>query len=127
MGLDSCKVEAVVAVSDVGSAKDFYEGKLGLSGGTDEPDGGITYQCAENTAIHIYPSPDNAGKSGATVAAFRADDLEALVDEVSANGAEFERYDEGPIKTDEKGIATMGDAKIAWIKDPDGNILGIGS
>jgi catechol 2,3-dioxygenase-like lactoylglutathione lyase family enzyme len=127
MGLDSCKVEAIVAVSDVDEAKEFYEGKLGFGDGTDEPDGGITYQCAESTSIHIYPSPDNAGKSGATVAGFRADDLDALVDELSGNGVEFERYDQDPIKTDEKGIATLGEARIAWIKDPDGNILGVGS
>jgi catechol 2,3-dioxygenase-like lactoylglutathione lyase family enzyme len=39
MGLESCKVEATVAVSDMEKAKEFYEGKLGLSGGTEEPDG----------------------------------------------------------------------------------------
>jgi hypothetical protein len=38
----------------------------------------------------------------------------------------FERYDEGPIVTDEKGIASFeGGAKVAYFKDPDGNTLSI--
>jgi catechol 2,3-dioxygenase-like lactoylglutathione lyase family enzyme len=127
MGLESCKVEAIVAVSDMGTAKDFYEGKLGLAGGTESGDGGITYQCAGNTSIHVYPSPDNAGKSGATLAAFTTDDVEGTVDELTGNGVQFEQYDTDPIKTNEKGIAEADGTKIAWFKDPDGNILGVGS
>jgi catechol 2,3-dioxygenase-like lactoylglutathione lyase family enzyme len=127
MGLDSCKVEATVAVSDMAKAKEFYEGKLGLGGGTDEPDGGVTYPCGEGTAIHVYPSPDNAGKSGATLAGFRAPDLEGTVDELSSKGVTFEQLEMGPIKTNEKGIAELGGEKIAWFKDPDGNTMGIAS
>jgi catechol 2,3-dioxygenase-like lactoylglutathione lyase family enzyme len=127
MGLESCKVEAIVAVSDMGKAKDFYESALGLSGGDEGEDGGITYQCAGGTSIHVYPSPDNAGKSGATLAAWVSDDVEGTVDELSSNGVQFEQYDMDPIKTNEKGIAEFGDDKIAWFKDPDGNILAVGS
>jgi catechol 2,3-dioxygenase-like lactoylglutathione lyase family enzyme len=127
MGLESCKVEAIVAVSDMGKAKDFYESTLGLPGGAEEPDGGITYECAGGTSIHVYPSPDNAGKSGATLAAWVSDDVEGAVDELSSSGVQFEQYDMDPIKTNEKGIAEFGDDKIAWFKDPDGNILAVGS
>jgi hypothetical protein len=38
----------------------------------------------------------------------------------------FEQYDD-PFNTDEKGIARMGDFTGAWFKDPDGNILSIGT
>jgi hypothetical protein len=37
---------------------------------------------------------------------------------------EFEQYDEGPLKTDDKGIATPG-PKQAWFTDPAGNILSV--
>jgi catechol 2,3-dioxygenase-like lactoylglutathione lyase family enzyme len=127
MGLDSCNVEATIAVSDMEKAKEFYEGKLGLKDGTEEPDGGVTYPCAGGTAIHVYASPDNAGKSGATLAGFRAPDLEGTVDELISKGVKFEQLDMGPIKTNEKGIAELGDEKIAWFKDPDGNTMGIAS
>jgi catechol 2,3-dioxygenase-like lactoylglutathione lyase family enzyme len=121
------KVNAVVAVSDMAKAKEFYEGKLGLSGGADQSDGGHSYDCADGTRLHVYPSPDNAGKSGATLVAFDVDDVEGTVDELTGKGVTFEQYDQDPIKTDEKGIATMDGEKAAWLKDPDGNIIAFGT
>jgi catechol 2,3-dioxygenase-like lactoylglutathione lyase family enzyme len=126
MSLSDYKVGAVIAVSDMGRAKEFYEGKLGLSGGEDAGDGGHSYPCAGGTELHIYPSPDNAGKSAATMAGWDVDDIEKVVDELSSRGVSFEQYDEGPLTTDEKGIAEPGDgAKAAFFRDPDGNTFGL--
>ena len=124
MAFSDGKVEAVVPVSDLAKAREFYEGTLGLSGGKEEDDGGVTYQAGGGGGIHIYPSPDNAGKSGATLAAWLFDDLERVVDELIAKGLSFEQYGD-PINTDEKGIATLGDERAAWFTDPDGNIIAI--
>ena len=126
MALSDSRIDAIVAVSDIDKAKGFYEGKLGLSGGEDGGDGGTTYSLAEGTRLHIYPSPGNAGTSGATVAAFVVSDVEAQVDELSGSGVSFEQYGD-PLNTNEKGIASFDDEHIAWFKDPDGNILAIGS
>jgi catechol 2,3-dioxygenase-like lactoylglutathione lyase family enzyme len=126
MSLSDSLVEPAIAVSDMSTAKEFYEGKLGLSGGEDQSDGGHTYPCGENSRIHVYPSPDNAGKSGATLAAWLVDDVDGTVAELSAKGVVFEQYGE-PFNTDEKGIARLGTDAIAWFKDPDGNTLAIGS
>jgi catechol 2,3-dioxygenase-like lactoylglutathione lyase family enzyme len=126
MSLSAAPVEAIIAVTDMGKAKEFYEDKLGLTGGTDSGDGGRTYPCGGGTNIHVYPSPANAGKSGATQAAWQVDDVEATVDELSAKGVTFEQYGE-PFNTNERGIATLEDTQIAWFKDPDGNTLAIGS
>jgi catechol 2,3-dioxygenase-like lactoylglutathione lyase family enzyme len=126
MGLSDSQVEPTIAVSDIERAKEFYEGKLGLAGGEDGVDGGRTYPCGGGTNIHVYPSPDNAGKSGATLAAFLVQDVEQTVDELTTAGVKFEQYGE-PFNTDDKGIARMGDAAIAWFKDPDGNTLAIGN
>jgi catechol 2,3-dioxygenase-like lactoylglutathione lyase family enzyme len=124
VSLGRYKVGAVIAVSDMDAAKGFYEGKLGLSGGTEDGDGGHTYPCAGGTELHIYPSPDNAGRSSATVAGWTVDDVETVVDELSANGVSFEQYEE-PLKTDEKGIARTDGGAAAWFKDPDGNTFGL--
>ena len=124
MGLSDARVEATIAVSDMATATSFYEGKLGLSGGEDQPDGGRTYTCGEGTAIHVYPSPGNAGKSSATLAGWTVDDVETTVDELTANGVTFEQYGE-PFNTDEKGIGRLGHISGAWFKDPDGNILSL--
>jgi catechol 2,3-dioxygenase-like lactoylglutathione lyase family enzyme len=125
MSLSSYRVGAVVAVSDMNRAKEFYEGKLGLAGTGDEPDGGRTYQCGGETAIHVFPSPGDVGTSGTTVAGWFVDDVEAVVDDLTAQGVAFEHYADGPTVTDEKGVAVLGSSKGAWFKDPDGNVLGL--
>ena len=125
MGLGEYRVAAAVAVSDMDRARAFYEGKLGLSVGTDSGDN-VAYRCGEGTVIHVYLSPDHAGKATATLAGWYVDDVESIVDELVFNGVAFERYDEVPITTDERGIATFdGGAKVAYFKDPDGNTLSI--
>jgi catechol 2,3-dioxygenase-like lactoylglutathione lyase family enzyme len=124
MGLSNAEAVAVIAVKDVAKAKEFYEGKLGLSGGEDRDDGGVEYPVG-GTSIHVYPS-DSAGGGATTVAYFRVDDVEGTVDELSGNGVSFEQYDTDGLKTNEKGIAQLGDKHGAWFKDPDGNIIGLG-
>jgi catechol 2,3-dioxygenase-like lactoylglutathione lyase family enzyme len=125
MELSDCQVIPTIAVSDMSKAREFYEGVLGLSNGEDKPDGGVRYPCGQGSEIHVYPSPGNAGKSTATLAGFEVSDIEAAVDELIAKGLTFEQYDMDPIKTDERGIAQLGDSKGAWFKDPDGNILSV--
>jgi catechol 2,3-dioxygenase-like lactoylglutathione lyase family enzyme len=125
MGLSRYKVAAAVAVTDMDRAREFYEGKLGLTVSIDSGDN-LQYRCAEGTVFHVYLSPEHAGKSTATLVGWGVDDLEGVVDELTSKGVTFERYDEGPIITDEKGIAKFeGGAKVAYFKDPDGNTLSI--
>jgi catechol 2,3-dioxygenase-like lactoylglutathione lyase family enzyme len=123
MSLSNSKVGATIAVTDMGKAKEYYEGKLGLSNGEEQSDGGTTYPCGDGSLIHVYPSPDNAGKTAATLAAFQVDDIDSEVDELTQNGVSLERY-EG-FDQDDKGVATMGPDKVAWLRDPDGNTLGV--
>jgi catechol 2,3-dioxygenase-like lactoylglutathione lyase family enzyme len=125
MRLSEGKVVPAIAVSEMGAARKFYEGKLGLANGEDKPDGGVRYPCAGGTELHVYPSPGNAGKSPATLVGFDVDDLGSAADELIANGVVFEHYDTDAFKTDERGIAQLGDVKTAWFKDPDGNILSL--
>jgi catechol 2,3-dioxygenase-like lactoylglutathione lyase family enzyme len=125
MPLSSYPVGAAIAVSAMGRAREFYEGALGLTAAGDEPDGGRTYRCAGGTGLHVFASPAHARPSGATVASWIVDDLEAVVDELSGNGVGFESYSEPGFATDAKGIAAVGDSKSAWFKDPDGNLLGL--
>ena len=120
MGLQDCKVGVMVPVTEMAGATEFYEGNLswreaGKRGTAESP---ISLPRAPG---YVYPSPDNAGKSGATIAGFQTDDVEGMVNELSSKGIEFEQYDTDQIKTNEKGIAELGDIKVAWFKDPDGN------
>jgi catechol 2,3-dioxygenase-like lactoylglutathione lyase family enzyme len=125
MSLSDYRVGAAIAVSDMDRARDFYEGKLEFAAAGDDPDGGRTYECGEQTTLHVFPSPASAGASGATVAGWTVDDLEHVVDELTATDVTFERYDDEQISTNDKGIAVFGESKSAWFKDPDGNVLAL--
>ena len=124
MGLSDCRVQALLAVSDLDRAKRFYGHQLGLVPG-EEDEQGVTYPCADGTAIFVYLSPENAGRSPATVAGWFVDDLDQLMDELASRGVAFERYDQPGIKTDERGVFDSGRFRAAWVKDPDGNTMAL--
>jgi catechol 2,3-dioxygenase-like lactoylglutathione lyase family enzyme len=124
MGLSDSRVGAVVAVSDLDAARRFYEDTLGLRP-EDPSEQGVRYPCADGTALFVYPSPDNAGKSPATVAGWAVADFEATLDELEGQGVAFEQYDQPGIKTDERGVFDTGSFRVVWVKDPDGNTLAI--
>jgi catechol 2,3-dioxygenase-like lactoylglutathione lyase family enzyme len=131
MGLSSYRLSASIAVTDMARAEEFYEGKLGLPAARTGADGSKVYASAGDESLEVYPSPDHAGGSTATLATWHVDDVEQTVDELASNGVTFEHY-EGVLEsgfdysTDEKGISPRaGGGKVAWFKDPDGNIFSI--
>ncbi len=110
------------AVDDIAQAKDFYGRTLGVR--VVEIDAGLlSLQGGNGYAVLVYVK-DTHEPAAHTILNFPVDDIEAAVDELRKAGIEFERYDEGPLATDEKGIATPG-PKQAWFKDPAGNILSV--
>jgi catechol 2,3-dioxygenase-like lactoylglutathione lyase family enzyme len=123
MSLSDGQVRATVAVSDISRAREFYEGTLGLvpEGGGDDPV--AIYACAGGTFLQVYESPEHAGKATATVASWSVEPFEPVIDELTAKGVTFARYDE--LASDEKGIHTFGAHRVAWCADPDGNVLAI--
>jgi len=125
--LENANIRPTLAVTDLKRAKEFYGNKLGLkeigSGSGDD----AVYQGADGTQIYLYKRDTPAG-STATCASFEVQDVERTVQALRNNGIRFEEYNipEMGIKT-QNGVATMGDMKTAWFKDPDGNILAIGN
>jgi catechol 2,3-dioxygenase-like lactoylglutathione lyase family enzyme len=131
MGLGGYRLNAQIAVTDMTRATEFYEGKLGLTAVQTGADGSRVYASGDHEALVVYPAPDNAGRSTATLATWYVDDVERVVHELTSNGVTFEQY-EGVLEsgfdygTDEKGISPRaGGGKVAWFKDPDGNIFAI--
>jgi catechol 2,3-dioxygenase-like lactoylglutathione lyase family enzyme len=124
MGLSDYTVETAIAVSDLDKATDFYERRLGLVRGEAEEQG-VRYPCAQGTRIFIYLSPDNAGRSTATLAGWFVDDLDATMADLAARGVAFESYDQPGITTDDRGVFDAGAFRAAWLKDPDGNTLAL--
>ena len=73
MTLSSFKLDASIAVSDMALAKEFYEGKLGLSTVRVQADGSQIYASGGDASLHVYPSPAHAGGSTATLATWYKD------------------------------------------------------
>jgi catechol 2,3-dioxygenase-like lactoylglutathione lyase family enzyme len=124
MGLSEHRIEAVIAVSDLDTARRFYEDQLGLVP-VEVEEQGVRYSGAEGTRMFVYFSPENAGRSSATLAAWFVDDLDQTMDELTSRGVVFEQYDQPGIQTDERGVFDASGFRAAWIKDPDGNTMAI--
>jgi catechol 2,3-dioxygenase-like lactoylglutathione lyase family enzyme len=124
MGLSECRLEALLAVSDLDRAKRFYEDQLGLVPGEREEQG-VRYPCADGTGIFVYLSPENAGRSPATLVGWFVDDLDRTMDDLASRRVAFERYEQPGIETDERGVFDAGRFRAAWIKDPDGNTVAL--
>jgi catechol 2,3-dioxygenase-like lactoylglutathione lyase family enzyme len=124
MGLSDFRVQAMAAVSDLDRARRFYEQQLGLVPGEEEEEL-VTYPCADGTAIGVYLSPANAGRSRATLAGWLVDGLDRTMAELAARGVAFEHYDQPGLKTDERGVFDAGRFRAAWVKDPDGNTIAL--
>lgn len=116
-------VAATLAVSDLGRARAFYEGTLGLTPVMEDP-GAVVYRSG-SSAVLVYPSA-YAGTNKATAASWTVgDEFDAIVDELRDKGVAFERYDDLPETTREGDVHLLGEFKAVWFKDPDGNILNV--
>ena len=113
---------ANLAVKNVQAAKKFYEGTLGLKQVDAEGSELIVFESG-NTKLNVYESKE-AGTNKATAVTWAVDDVESEVNALKAKGVKFEHYDMPGLKR-QGDIYIGGDMKVAWFKDPDGNILNI--
>ena len=119
--LADTKITTLVAVRDLGEAMAFYEEKLQLVR-TDESSGWAQYRSGTSDLI-VYES-ELAGTNKATTAAWTVNDVEETVRELKANGvSSFQHYDDLPGTTRDGEIHHSGAVKMAWFKDPSGNIF----
>jgi catechol 2,3-dioxygenase-like lactoylglutathione lyase family enzyme len=111
------------SVDDIQKAKEFYGGILGLD--QSDSNGILTLHLAGGGKIVIYPKPNHVPATF-TILNFPVPRIEEAVKALKARGVRFEAYTEGPLKTDDSGIAHgTGGPLIAWFKDPAGNFLSV--
>jgi len=118
--LTDSKAFSGFAVNDLRAARAFYEDMLGLR--TSERDGLLTLHLAGDRDTLIYFKPDFTPATY-TILNFPVDDINKAVDELTAKGVTFERY-EG-IDQDERGIHRTEGPLVAWFTDPAGNVLSV--
>jgi predicted enzyme related to lactoylglutathione lyase len=124
--LGDSKAFSGFSVDDTATAREFYEGVLGLDVSDLGMGGLIGLNLAGGATVIVYPKGDAHQPATFTVLNFPVDDLEAAVDALAAKGVTFERYP-GIGEADERGIHRGGDQgpDIAWFTDPAGNILSV--
>jgi catechol 2,3-dioxygenase-like lactoylglutathione lyase family enzyme len=110
---------ATVAVRDVKAARDFYEGKLGFA--LDENrDGALSYR-AGKTKLFVYESKEAGNNTATAVTWYTRGKVDENVRELKAKGVKFEHYDMPNMRL-EGDVHVSGEMRVAWFKDPDGNI-----
>jgi len=119
--LSNAMVVPTIPVTDLDRSKAFYTDVLGLTA-IDESPFSVRYRCGAGSQLSIFKR--GPVERGHTVAHFEVSDIEAVVADLRSRGAVFEEYTEGPLVTT-NGVAQVGPARAAWLRDPDGNFLGL--
>jgi catechol-2,3-dioxygenase len=114
-----------VAVKNLETAKKFYEEILGLTPVGTEGEEAVVFKSG-NSTVYVYKS-QYAGTNKATAISWVVgENVEGVVQQLKAKGVTFEHY-VMPGVTRNGDVHVTDDMKIAWFKDPDGNILNITS
>jgi catechol 2,3-dioxygenase-like lactoylglutathione lyase family enzyme len=114
---------AMVAVRDIARAAAFYGEVLGLSVLGKQGEEVITYRSGASK-LNVYRS-EFAGTNKATCALWDVGSRIAdVATALAAKGVKFEHY-RMPGLTLEGDVHVGNGMKVAWFRDPDGNILSI--
>ena len=107
---------------DVARAKEFYRDTLGLRLLSEEPPFALVFD-ANGIMLRLGMAKELPPARG-TVLAWQVPGVAAAVNDLEKAGVRFERFPGMP--QDEQGIWTSpAGSKVAWFKDPDGNILSL--
>ena len=120
--LGNKKAVANVAVKDLDVATKFYKNTLGLTPVHEEEKELVVFRSG-TSEINVYRS-DYAGTNKATAVTWNVDNVKDEVDALKSKGVVFEHYDMPGMARD-GDVYISGDMKVAWFKDPDGNILNV--
>jgi len=122
--LDSADVIAFVPTRDPAKARAFYQRTLGLKFVSEDPFAlvfdakGVTIRIANVSSVKNYKP------AAFTILGWHVDDAEDAVKRLAKKGVVFERFP--GMDQDALGIwDSPSGARVAWFKDPDGNILSI--
>jgi catechol 2,3-dioxygenase-like lactoylglutathione lyase family enzyme len=114
-------VMAFAPTIDAVRAVEFYRDTLGLS--LISQDSFAAVFDAHGITLRVTSVPQPLTPQPFTVLGWKVPDIAATVKGLAAAGVKFERYMDSQ---DDLNIWTApGGAKIAWFKDPDGNILSL--
>lgn len=119
--LGKATLVALVATTEPERAKAFYGDVLGLRLIADEPYA-LVYDAA-GTTLRVQKAPPFTPLPHAALG-WKVEDIAGTVAALQQHGVRFERYP--GMQQDAAGIwSSPSGAKVAWFKDPDGNLLSL--
>ncbi|HET9840095.1 MAG TPA: VOC family protein [Candidatus Angelobacter sp.] len=119
--LSSARLMAFVPIRDAKKSRPFYEGVLGLRFLSDD---GFALVMDSNGVTVRLAKAGNFTPAAFTILGWQVPAIEEAVAELEQKGVGLEKFPGLP--QDEHGIWTApGGNKVAWFKDPDGNILSV--
>jgi catechol 2,3-dioxygenase-like lactoylglutathione lyase family enzyme len=114
---------ATVAVKDLAAAKRFYADVLGLTQIASQGEETVTYAAGSGKLL-VYRSQFSGTNKATAVTWLVGNDLERIAETLKSKGLAFEHYDLPQLKR-QGDIHEGGGTRVAWFKDPDGNIHSI--
>jgi len=118
--LGSINIVAFVPTKDADKARAFYEGVLGLRFVKD--DGFALVLDANGIMVRVARAQFTPAPF--TILGWQVTEIEKVVTGLQGKGVQFERF--GFFEQDKLGIwTTPTGEKVAWFKDPDGNVLSV--
>ncbi len=119
--LNTQKVVAFVPTVDATKARSFYEGIIGLHVISEDH---FALVLDANGTILRVANVQNFKPQQFTILGWDVTDIDEAVSHLNERGVRFENY--GRAGQDERGIwKSPGGARVAWFKDPDGNVLSL--
>jgi catechol 2,3-dioxygenase-like lactoylglutathione lyase family enzyme len=120
--LEAARAAVVICTRDRARATKFYRDTLGLPLVSDDNFAAVFN--VGGTALRVSTVADFTPHEH-TILGFTVPDVTAAVKALRENGVAFNVYEK--FKQDELGILTIpgGAVKVAWFKDPDGNVLSV--
>jgi catechol 2,3-dioxygenase-like lactoylglutathione lyase family enzyme len=119
--LTHSKLQSIIWTSKIAAAETFYRDVLGLTLRT-RFDGALVFDVGGGD-LRISPVPSTAPTEH-TVMGFAVGDVDSVIASLSSRGVFFERFPGFP-HADNGTVMSPDGAKVAWFRDPDGNILSV--
>lgn len=119
--LSKSKLQTIVLTSRIEAAEAFYRDVLGLAVKA-RSDGAVVFD-VNGADLRVSPVPSTQPTEH-TVLGFAVDDVDRAVEWLQARGAAPERFEAFP--HEKNGVLTTpGGSRVAWFRDPDGNLLSV--
>jgi catechol 2,3-dioxygenase-like lactoylglutathione lyase family enzyme len=111
---------ATVAVKNLANARPFYQDTLGMKAVRADGPSVLSLKSGDSSLL-LYESP-YAGTNQATAVTWVVNNVDANVETLKSRGVKFEHYSLPETKL-EGDVHVSGKMRVAWFKDPDGNVL----